>query len=84
MPEHEVRFVGRRGYKILSSDTQAGVIEQGVDVYGIAMYDDAGVWEADYDLNSVDIVKAAVLLFNHEMINHDTLIGILRHLEIME
>jgi len=84
MPEHEVRFVGRNGNDVISADTQAGVIEQGVDVYGIAMYDGDGVWEADYDFNSVDIVKAAVLLFNHEMISYVTMIGILKHLEITD
>ena len=81
---HEVRFVGRNGDNVVSSSTQAGVILHGVDVYGIAIYDGDGVWEADYDLKSIDLVKAAVLLFNHEMISYVTMIGILKHLEITE
>ena len=79
---HEVRFVGRKGDNVVSADTQAGVILHGVDVYGIAIYDGDGVWEADYDLNYIDIVKAAVLLFNHELISYVTLLGILQHLQI--
>lgn len=79
---YEVRYVGRKGDNVVSSHTRDGVLLHGADVYGIAIYDGDGVWEADYDLNSIDIVKAAVLLFNHELISYVTLLGILQHLQI--
>ncbi len=81
MPEFEVRFVGNNDNKVISADTKEGITQHGVSVDAIAIYDGDGVWEADYDLNSLDIVKAAVLLFNHEMITYVTLRGILHHLE---
>lgn len=84
MPEFEVRFVGRNGDHVISDDTKEGITEHGIEVYAIAIYDDDGVWEADYVLNSIDIVKAAVLLFNHELISYTEMLEMLAHLEHLE
>jgi hypothetical protein len=70
MREFEVRYAGKRGDYVVSDVSQTVLhCEHGVTTRVISIYDGEGVWEADYDLQFVDIVKAAVLLYNHELIN---------------
>jgi hypothetical protein len=70
MSEFTVRYIGGTSENISSADTKQELIDSGVYVKGIAIYDEGyDTWEADYDLQFVDIVKAAVLLYNHELID---------------
>ena len=71
MSEFTVRYIGGTSENISSADTKQELIDSGVYVKGIAIYDEGyDTWEADYDLQFVDIVKAAVLLYNHELIDY--------------
>jgi hypothetical protein len=82
MSEFTVRYIGGTSENISSADTKQELIDSGVYVKGIAIYDGEGVWEADYDLQFVDIVKAAVLLYNHELIDYLQLRDMLQQFEI--
>jgi hypothetical protein len=70
MSEFTVRYIGGTSENISSADTKQELFDSGVYVKGIAVYDGEGDWVADYDLQFVDIVKAAVLLYNHELIDY--------------
>jgi hypothetical protein len=83
MSEFTVRYIGGTSENISSADTKQELIDSGVYVKGIAIYDEGyDTWEADYDLQFVDIVKAAVLLYNHELIDWLQLRDMLQQFEI--
>jgi hypothetical protein len=82
MSEFTVRYIGGTSDNISSADTKQELIDSGVYVKGIAVYDGEGDWVADYDLQFVDIVKAAVLLYNHELIDYLQLRDMLQQFEI--
>jgi hypothetical protein len=83
MSEFTVRYIGGTSENISSADTKQELIDSGVYVKGIAIYDEGyDTWEADYDLQFVDIVKAAVLLYNHELIDYLQLRDMLQQFEI--
>ena len=82
MSEFTVRYIGGTSENISSADTKQELIDSGVYVKGIAIYDEGyDTWEADYDLQFVDIVKAAVLLYNHELIDYLQLRDMLQQFE---
>jgi hypothetical protein len=81
MSEFTVRYIGGTSENISSADTKQELIDSGVYVKGIAVYDGEGDWVADYDLQFVDIVKAAVLLYNHELIEGNQLRDMLLQFE---
>jgi hypothetical protein len=81
MSEFTVRYIGGTSDNISSADTKQELIDSGVYVKGIAVYDGEGDWVADYDLQFVDIVKAAVLLYNHELIEGNQLRDMLLQFE---
>ncbi len=76
-----VRYIGGTADAVSSADTKLELIHKGVFVKGIAIYDGLGVWEADYDMKFIDIVKAAVLLFNHDLIDYRQLRDMLTQFE---
>lgn len=81
MSDFTVRYIGGTADNVVSADTKKELIDAGYHLKGIAIYDGDGVWEADYNLLFVDIVKAAVLLYNHELIEYYQLKNMLQQYE---